>query len=155
MLLPIRLFTDQIISKVCQPVTDFNDPKLETLVQEMVETCMANRGVGLAAPQVGEDKQLAILHVENRTKIMTIINPKIIAHTKEKEKLDEGCLSAPGVTIPMKRYKGVEVEFYNLLGEKIQARFTDYDCRIFLHEFDHLQGKCIANTLTKYVSMLY
>jgi peptide deformylase len=145
MTLPVRLYTDPILSKVCKPIEDFNDPSLEQLIQEMIVTMVAYNGVGLAAPQVGEDKQLAVLHVENRTKILVIANPKILRSSKEKDKQMEGCLSCPGVSLPVKRCKGIEVEVQNLSGEKIQYRFTDFDARIFMHEFDHLCGVTIAH----------
>jgi len=154
MILPIRLYSDPIISQVCQPVTEFNTPELETLIQDMIQTMQANRGVGLAASQVGVDKQIAILYIENRTKILTIVNPRILSCSKEKEKSKEGCLSAPGTTISVKRPKEVEVEAQNLMGEKVQYNFTGFDARVFLHELDHLQGKCIAHLVNSYVPLV-
>lgn len=155
MALSVRLYTDPILSQVCKPIDNFNDPALEQLVQEMIAAMQAYNGVGLAAPQIGESKQLAILHVENRTKILVIANPVIIRQSKERDKKIEGCLSCPGISLPIKRLKGVEVEVQNLMGEKVQYRFTDYDARIFLHEFDHLCGKTIAHkSLKNYTSML-
>lgn len=149
MLLPIRLYTDPLLSTTCATVTDFTDPKLEELVQNMVETMLANNGVGLAANQVGIPQQLAILYVENKTKIMTIINPVIIGLSKEKDKRYEGCLSCPGATVPVKRHLGVKLECQNLQGEKVQYEFTNFDARILQHEFKHLQGITIAHDTLK------
>lgn len=146
MILPVRLYTDPILHKVCKPVENFDDPSLEILVQNMIETMKAYNGVGLAAPQVGQDLQLAILHTENRTKITAIVNPAIIKRAKEKDKQLEGCLSSPGVSFAMKRFKDVVVEGKNLLGEKVEYYFTEYDARIVQHEIDHLQGKLICSS---------
>jgi peptide deformylase len=84
---------------------------------------------------------------------MTIINPIIIGRTKEKDKKMEGCLSAPGVSVLMKRHLGVDVECQNLQGEKIQYRFTNYDARVLQHEWDHLNGRCIAHKLANYAKI--
>ncbi len=153
-MLPIRLYTDPILSIPCKWVENFDDPSLEILVNEMINTMQQYNGVGLASTQVGDNRSVCILHVEDRTKIMVLVNPRVLRHTKEKSRQVEGCLSTPGISIPIKRYKGVEVEAQNLLGEKVQYRFTDYDCRIFLHEWDHLQGKTIAQSLQNYISVL-
>jgi peptide deformylase len=153
-MLPIRLYTDPSLSKVCKPITDFDDPSLEILVQEMIQTMQGNNGVGLAAPQVGEDKQLAILHVENRTKILVLINPKIVAYSKKKVRFAEGCLSCPGLTVQMKRPVTVIVDANTLTGEQVRYEFTDFDSKIAMHEIDHLHGKHLGQTVKNYVPVL-
>ena len=110
---------------------------------------LSYRGIGLAANQIGVNKNLAVLYLENKTKIIVVANLKLICYTKETDIQLEGCLLCPGVSIPIKRYLGVEIEAQNLLGEKVQYRFTDYDARIAQHEIAHLNGIMIVDNLIK------
>ena len=148
-IIPVRLFTDKILKQPCEPITDFIG--LESLAQDMVETCLAYKGVGLAAPQIGLGSQLAVLHLENKTKIIVLANIKIKGYTKETDTQAEGCLSCPGVSIAVTRYLGVDIEAQLLNGEKVEYRLTEYDARILQHEYDHLQGKLIINNLIKII----
>src|SRR5271169_929615 len=95
--LPVRLFTDKILHQPCLPITDFTG--LDNIVESMISTMFEFRGVGLAAPQVGLPLNLAVMHLENKTKIIVVVNPKILCYTKETEIQLEGCLSCPGVSI--------------------------------------------------------
>lgn len=144
---PVRLFIDPILHKPCEMIADFTG--LDNLAGDMVETMLAYGGVGLAAPQIGIDKNLAVLYLENKTKIIVVANLKLICYTKETDTQLEGCLSCPGVSISMKRYLGIEIEAQNLLGEKVKYRFTDYDARIAQHEIAHLNGVMIIDNLLK------
>lgn len=146
-ILPVRLFTDKVLYQSCLPITDFTG--LDKIAEQMIETMFSNRGVGLAAPQIGLSLNFAVMHLENKTKILAVANIIIKSYTKEMDIQNEGCLSAPGILIPVKRHLGVEIEAQNLLGEKVEYRFTDYDARILQHEFDHLNGKLITNNLMK------
>src|SRR5271167_3155122 len=98
MIKPVLLYNQKILNTPCKPVTNFQDPMLEQLIQDLLETCVANNGVGLAAPQINSNLQVCVLDVENRTKKMVLINPVIIQYSKEKIKLLEACLSAPGLS---------------------------------------------------------
>lgn len=144
MILPVHLYTEAILKNPCKLVTDFNDPALEQLVQDMFETCVAYNGVGLAANQVGKDIQVCVLDVEDRTKKMVLINPKIIGYSKKRIKLNEGCLSVPGISVTVKRPESIIADANLLSGEVIRYEFTGYDAKIAGHEIDHLQGKHIG-----------
>ena len=115
---------------------------------------VAYNGVGLAANQVGKDIQVCVLDVDNRTKKMVLINPTIIGYAKKKIKLNEGCLSVPGVSVAMKRPESVIVDSNLLTGELIRYEFTGFDARIFFHEYSHLQGYTIAGSLKNYIPLL-
>lgn len=154
MILSVRLYSDPILKNPCKLVTDFNDPALEQLVQDMLETCAAYNGVGLAANQVGKDIQVCVLDVEDRTKKMVLINPKIIGYSKKKIKLNEGCLSVPGISVTVKRPESIIADANLLSGEVIRYEFTGYDARIFLHEHNHLAGYTIASSLKSYLPVL-
>lgn len=154
MILPVRLYTDPILKTPCKPVTDFNDPTLEQLIQDMLETMVSYNGVGLAANQVGRDIQVCVLDVENRTKKMVLINPKLIEYSKKKIKMNEGCLSVPGVSLAVKRPESVIVDANLLSGEIVRYKFDGYDARILLHEHNHLFGFTIAQGLKNYTNLL-
>lgn len=144
---PVRLYIDPILHKPCDLITDFTG--LDNLAGDMIETMLSYRGVGLAANQVGENKNLALLYLEDKTKILAVANIKIIGYTKETEVLNEGCLSCPGVSVAVNRALGIKIEAQRLSGEKINLTFEGYDARIVQHEYDHLNGKLIINNLIK------
>ena len=154
MILPVLLYTNKILNAPCKPVIDFNDPTLEVLISDMLETMVAYNGVGLAANQIGINLQVCVLDVEERTKKMALINPIIIGYSKKKVKLNEGCLSVPGVSVTMKRPESVIVDANLLTGELTRYEFTNYDARIFFHEYSHLQGHTITGSLKNYVPLL-
>jgi peptide deformylase len=154
MIKPILLYTNKILNTPCKLVIDFEDVSLQELVSDLLGTLQANNGVGLAANQIGIDKQVCVLDVENRTKKMVLINPKIISYSKKKIKLNEGCLSVPGLSVEMKRPANVTVDANLLTGELIRIEFTGYDSRIFFHEFDHIQGLTLARTVQNYALLI-
>lgn len=143
--LPIRLFVDPILHKPCEFVTVF-DEQLQELVQDMIETMHKNNGIGLAAPQIGISKQLIVMNLENKTKLLGLANARIIRYSKDDKDIQvEGCLSSPSISVNVKRYKVVEVEGNLLNGEKVQFRFDGFDSRIVQHEINHCLGKLIVD----------
>lgn len=154
MILSVRLYSDPLLNKVCQPIIDFQDESLEQLIQDLFETMGAYNGVGLAANQVGIDKAICVLDVEERTKKMVLINPTIVMYSKNKLIMPEGCLSCPGLTVQMKRPESLIIDANLLTGEKIRYNFTGYDAKIAGHEIDHLQGRTIATGIKSLNSML-
>jgi peptide deformylase len=147
MILPIRLYTDKILKQPCDLITDFTG--LDKLAGDMIETMLAYKGIGLAANQVGVNKNLAALYLEDKTKIIMVANIIIKGYTKETDVQNEGCLSCPGVSIPIKRHLGIDIEAQRLNGEKINLRFEGFDARILQHEYWHLQGSTIADEIMK------
>jgi peptide deformylase len=150
MIKPILLYNQPILNKACKPVTDFTDPALEQLVQDLLDTCVANNGVGLAANQIGVDLQVCVLDCEERTKKMVLINPRLISYSKKKIKLNEACLSCPGLSVELKRPDSVVVDANLLSGELIRYEFRGFDSRIILHEHNHLFGVLISNSVVNY-----
>jgi peptide deformylase len=146
-ILPVRLYIDPILHRPCQSIEDFTG--LENIAGNMIQTMMEYRGIGLAANQIGLPLNLVALYLEDKTKILVVANIIIKGYTKETDIQNEGCLSCPGVSIPMKRSLGVDVECQLLNGEKVEYRFTDYDARILQHEADHLAGILITQGLIK------
>ena len=136
--LKIVKFGDETLRKVSRPVEEIT-PRVITLLDDMIETMRAAEGCGLAAPQVGVLRRIAVIEVEEG-KVYELINPKIIAFAGEQEEV-EGCLSNPGAQGVTKRPKAVTVRATNRHGEEYEITGTDLLARAICHECDHLDGK--------------
>ena len=124
-------------------ITSFGD-ELKSIARRMFELMYAADGVGLAAPQVGINKRLMVYNEFGNPKKwlseIVLVNPRIVEKSTTTDVETEGCLSFPGMNGPVKRAKWVKVEALNLKGKKIKKKFTDFEARIFQHEYDHLEG---------------
>ncbi len=129
---------DETLRKVCRPVTEIT-PRIITLLDDMVETMRAADGCGLAAPQVGILRRIAVVEVEEG-KVIELINPKIIAKAGVQQE-QEGCLSVPGRWGITKRPLHVTVRATNRHGEVFDVSGSDLLARALCHEIDHLDGK--------------
>ena len=139
---------DEILRKVCRPVEKIT-PRTITLLDDMIETMREANGCGLAAPQVGILRRIAVVEVEEG-QVYELINPKIIAFAGEQEE-QEGCLSIPdrwGIT---RRPKHVTVRATNRYGETFEVSGSDLLARAFCHEIDHLDGKLFIDHVIKEV----
>ena len=136
--LKILKFGDPALRKVCRPVDEIT-PRIVTLIDDMIDTMRAANGCGLAAPQVGILRRIAVIEVEEG-KVYELINPKIIAYTGEQTE-QEGCLSNPGKWGVTKRPRAVTVRAMNRNGEEYELTGTDLLARAICHECDHLDGK--------------
>lgn len=149
--LKIKELGDPTIRKVAKAVStaEIRNKKFHKFVADLISTCKAKDGVGIAAPQVGESKRVFIVwsrpgkrYRKNVPKMepLVIINPKIISKSKKMLKDWEGCLSIPGIRGLVARNVSVEIEFLTSDGRKISSKFSGFPARIFQHEFDHLNG---------------
>lgn len=145
-ILNIVKFGDQGLRKVCRPVDEIT-PRIITLLDDMIDTMRAAEGCGLAAPQVGVLRRMAVVEVEEG-KVYELINPKIIAYTGEQEEI-EGCLSNPGQYGYVKRPKSVTVRAMNRKGEEYEIVGHDLLARALCHECDHLDGKLYIDKQTR------
>lgn len=136
--LKILKFGDPLLRKVSRPVEEIT-PRIITLLDDMTETMRRANGCGLAAPQVGVLRRIAVIEVEEG-KVYELINPKIVAFAGSQEE-NEGCLSNPGKYGITKRPKAVTVRALNRNGEEYELRGTDLLARAICHECDHLDGK--------------
>ena len=114
------------------------DGSPEELVRAMSKFMSDNGGVGLAAPQVGIKKRIFIMG--NFIKLVACINPKIVSLSDERENDLEGCLSFPNLFMKVKRPASAVVQYYTVSGELVERELTGFECRVFLHEYDHLIG---------------
>lgn len=142
MIYPIVKFGDPVLEKRAEPVTVFDDA-LKKLVDDMFESMYAAHGVGLAAPQIGISKRLAVIDItfkDDPDAKLVLANPEII-HTEGKHRQNEGCLSIPEFREPVTRAQKVTVRAQDILGEWYEKTGEDLLARAFLHETDHLNGK--------------
>ena len=144
--LNIVKYGDETLRKVCRPV-DKITPRTLTLLDDMLETMRDADGCGLAAPQVGILRRIAVIEVEEG-KPIELINPKIIAYAGEQQE-QEGCLSLPGRWGITKRPKHVTVRAMNRKGEWFEISGSDLLARAFCHELDHLDGKLFIDEMIK------
>lgn len=133
-------YPDEFLTKKVADV-DINVPAFDLveLKKEMVEFMLSNNGIGLSANQVGLDAQLFVMGDSEENSSM-LINPTVLQHTEEIVIDVEGCLSFPNVFAQVKRPKEILVEYYDENLEKKRTHLTDYSVKVFLHEWDHLQG---------------
>lgn len=146
----IRLEKDEILKKKSREV-EVIDEKIQTLIDDMIETMYKYNGVGLAAVQVGILKRIVVIDVEDGEGARVLINPKI-TKTKGEQEVDEGCLSFPNQYAKLIRPKEVTVEALDRSGKKIVIKAKDLLAQAIAHELDHLEGitfvdKMIPGTL--------
>ncbi len=147
--LQIRKVGDEILRKTCRPVEAIT-PRVLTLLDDMIETMREANGVGLAGPQVGILRRIAVVEVEEG-EIFELINPRIIAVAGEQEGA-EGCLSVPGRYGLVKRPRHVTVRATNRLGEEYEITAHDFLARALCHEIDHLDGTLYIDKVTRMLS---
>lgn len=127
---------DPILRQPTQPVTRITK-RVSRLIEDMIETMYAVDGVGLAAPQVGVSKKIAVIDVGEGP--IALINPKIIEGSGEDIDV-EGCLSVPGKQAYVKRMATVKVQALNKKGKPVQIEAEGLLARALQHEIDHLNG---------------
>jgi len=141
MILPLVTRPDPILTQPARLVQPEEIAGLEPLINDMFDTLSANGGVGLAAPQVGHSINLFVIRVEGQDHVF--INPVVLNASDEMDEHPEGCLSLPGVVLKIKRSKQIKVMFRDRAGNQQITDMGEGWSRIFLHEFDHLQGVMI------------
>ena len=153
-ILKIALLGHPILQKKTSIVKRIPSPSINKLIQDMTETMLDAKGIGLAAPQVHISKQIIIFRIpkseeeENNTiEITALINPKISKISEETDTQWEGCLSIPGMTGLVKRYSKINYEGFDMKGNLIKKEAEGLHARIVQHEFDHLKGILYLNRL--------
>lgn len=142
MIYPIVKYGDPVLEKPAATVTVF-DEELQNLLDDMFESMYEAHGVGLAAPQIGISKRIAVIDVtfkEDPEAKLVLINPEIIK-TEGRHTQQEGCLSIPEFRENVTRPKRVTVRAQNAKGEWFEHTGEDLLARAFVHETDHLNGK--------------
>ncbi|MES9735749.1 peptide deformylase [Peribacillus frigoritolerans] len=149
-ILPIVLFPEKILQQKCDKVTSF-DKKLAKLLNNMYETMVEADGVGLAAPQVGVKKQVAVVEIEEGSGAIELINPEVLEMEGEQTGV-EGCLSFPSLYGEVVRPYRVKVRAQDRKGSYFEIEAEDFLARALLHEIDHLQGVLFTSKVSRYIS---
>src|SRR6202050_2383051 len=142
MIYPIVKFGDPVLERPAETVTVFDD-ELRKLIDDMFESMYEARGVGLAAPQIGISKRLAVVDItfkEDPNAKLVLANPEIL-HKEGKHRQPEGCLSIPEFREPVTRAQKVTIRAQDAHGKWYEKTGEDLLARAFLHETDHLNGK--------------
>lgn len=149
MKLPIMYYGNPVLRKNCAHVDEITD-EIRTLVVDMIETFDHLNGIGIAAPQVGRSISLFVLRhyiISDKkdaawdvTEPFVYINPKILEYSEETWIEEEGCLSIPGLRLPVKRPLRVKVEATDLKGNRFIQELEGYNARSVMHENDHIHG---------------
>lgn len=143
-ILPILPIDDPHLTNKTFPVDIENDSEMHrvrVLISDMFETCAAKRGAGLGANQVGSHDRVFIMDLQaHGFPPMAFINPHIVARSEQTQERDEGCLSMPGIFIPVTRHACVKVSFYDVSGAAREYEAVGYAAICCQHEIDHLDG---------------
>lgn len=140
-----------ILRKKAHKVRDFGDPKLQALIDDMVETMLAAPGVGLAAPQVAVSQRVIVVQLpddkeskqeygEDAGVLYTVINPEIVRASRAMVDGVEACLSIPGYYGTVSRHAAVTVRGQDRTGKEMRIKAKGWLARVFQHEIDHLDG---------------
>ena len=143
MIYPIVKYGNPVLEQKAADVGEFDTAELNQLVQDMFESMYAAKGVGLAAPQIGISKRIAVIDTsvgEDAGHKLVLINPEIIG-TEGSQTGEEGCLSIPTFREPVTRAKKVTVRAFDEKGKPWEMTGEDLLARAFLHETDHLNGR--------------
>jgi len=150
MIYPIVKFGDPVLEQQAATITEFDTSELHQLVSDMFESMYAAHGVGLAAPQIGISKRIAVIDVtfkEDPGAKLVLINPEIIG-TDGKISESEGCLSIPDFRENVTRAKKVTVRAQDANGKFWEKSGEELLARAFQHEIDHLNGKLYIHRIS-------
>lgn len=161
MSLPIVIYGNPILRKKAEEVTDVNDD-IRALAKEMFVTMHEERGVGLAAEQVGRTERMFVIHIPPDSDIdedgrrenpdvempLVFINPKITGHTDEVQVGPEGCLSFPDIFANVERWYEIDAEYTDLDGQRQTVHATGLLARAIQHELDHLDGILLVDRMS-------
>jgi peptide deformylase len=137
--LPIVLYPDPILRRMSDPVESFSR-ELKDLVDAMFETMYTEKGIGLAAPQIGRSQRLIVVDTSNAAPApIALVNPEIVAYSGTTE-YEEGCLSVPGYRAKVTRHASVSIRAQSVTGEAFQIHADGLQAICLQHEIDHLNG---------------
>jgi len=143
MVYPIVKYGNPVLETEAAAITEFDTPELNQFLEDMFESMYAAKGVGLAAPQIGFSRKVAVIDTSNREdpgQKLVLINPTILK-VEGKQEGEEGCLSIPGFREQVRRARRVTVRAQDARGEWFEKTGEDLLARAFLHETDHLHGR--------------
>jgi peptide deformylase len=152
--LKIIVYPDPRLRKISVPVKEFG-PQLQELTRKMFELMRENKGVGLAAPQVGKNIRLFVMnHTGEPADDRIIVNP-LLSEAEGEEGGEEGCLSIPDVKAEIFRGKALKLAAQDLTGKPFEQTETGYIARVWQHELDHLNGTLIIDRMGEVAKMTH
>ena len=140
----VRKFGDPVLRSKARPIEVFDDA-LRDEISGMAALMHDSMGIGLAATQVGTLHRVLVYRVEHDSPINALINPELEWSGREKETMEEGCLSLPGVHVDVERPVDVRVRAQDERGEPIVVEASGLEARVIQHEMDHLDGVLILD----------
>jgi peptide deformylase len=149
MIKQIRYLGDSVLRTRAETVQDISDPSLQQLIADMRDTMESAGGVGIAAPQIGVSQRVFIVASRPNERYPTaplmepiaMVNPVLTWASETTAKDWEGCLSIPGIRALVPRSTHINVSYHDAVtGTETHAEFHDFIARVWLHEFDHLEG---------------
>lgn len=133
--------------KLSECSSDLDREKVES---QLIDSMKHYQGIGLSANQVGIMERVFVMYSDvKKGEIISCFNPKIITQSDTEIVIDEGCLSYPGLWLKVKRPDGIEVEYEDKNGELQSKAMFGLECRIFLHEYDHMEGTDFTKKVSK------
>lgn len=148
MLYPIIIQPNEQLRRTNQAVHELTDELVE-LLDDMYETMLAHDGVGIAAPQIGKNLQIAVVEVDENDRF-DLINPQII-ESKGKTIFVEGCLSIPHVFGTVERAEEITVRYFDREGDEMEVTAYGYLARAIQHEIDHLNGILFTDKVIEWI----
>ena len=140
----ICVYPDPVLREPTEEITLF-DEELMMIVNDMRETMHVSDGIGLAGPQVGIAKKIAVIEYNGEKYVL--INP-VILERKELNTVEEGCLSFPGIYEKVESPEYIKVRYYDEKGELIKKEIEGFLACVFSHEIDHLNGKLLIDRIS-------
>ena len=126
------------------------DMNRQEIKDNLIETMEHYNGIGLSANQCGIMERVFVMYSDVKKKeIIACFNPKIVSESDEEVFMDEGCLTFPGLWLKIKRPDGIEVTYEDENGEKQERAMFGLECRIFQHEYDHMEGINFTKKVSK------
>jgi peptide deformylase len=153
----LRIVTENVALR------ELESPAMQKFIDDMIETMKEYDGVGLAADQVHESKQVAVLEVADnpryphkpRVPLTVLVNPTITPLSEDMEEDWEGCLSIPDLRGMVPRYKSVSVQALDRQGKEIDFVANDFHARVIQHEVDHLNGKVYLDRMRDFSTLTF
>ncbi len=149
-LLEIYKYGSDILNLKAGDVKNIDDNIIQ-LKQEMIHTIHTlPNSIGLAAPQIGESLRLSVIDLsrgDNEEELLLLINPEIL-EAEGSDVDEEGCLSFPQISVPIKRFTRLFIKSININGKEIKKEYDGYIARVIQHEIDHLNGVLIIDMIS-------
>ncbi len=158
----LAYYGDAVLRETSEPVTAITE-EIRALARDLIETMRAERGVGLAAQQVGRTEAICVIEVPASLDVddagvrlhpdlampLVLVNPRITAASAECETRDEGCLSFPDIVAPIERASQVTVDFMDMDGRNQTLVLRGFVARAAQHEIDHLNGVLLVDRMSR------